>query len=231
MKVSVRNSLETSIQRRQKAFTLIEVLIAIFVFVLVLSSVYGTWKLVTQGSKSALKAASDGQRTKMTTAVLDEALSSAVFFTQNAKHYALIADTSGPYGAITFVSSLSDSFPGSGAFGGERVRRVTFSVDPGHRDLLLEQSSMLADLTQSEPQRMVLAHDVETFQLEFWDNRLGDYITEWTQTNQLPLLVRVSLGFGSARGLDTKPREMVTRTIRLASVGVPREAQGGQGIR
>ena len=213
------------------AFTLIEILIAIFIFAIVMASVYGTWNLVMRGSRSALRAVADARRTKMTSAVLTEALSSAVFFSQNAKHYSMIADTSGPYGAITFVSVLSDSFPGSGAFGGERVRRVTFSVDPGRKDLLLEQSSMLADLNQTEPQRMVLAHDVETFQLEFWDNRLGDYITEWTLTNQLPILVRVTLGFGKGDGFKGQPVEMVSRTIRLASVGVPMEAQGGQGIR
>jgi hypothetical protein len=143
----------------------------------------------------------------------------------------MIADTSGPYAAITFVSVLSDSFPGSGAFGGERVRRVTFSVDSGHRDLLLEQSSMLADLNQTEPRRMVLAHDVETFQLEFWDTRINDYITEWTLTNQLPVLVRVTLAFGRGDHSRNEPREIVSRTVRLASVGVPLEAQGGQLIR
>ncbi len=217
--------------RVDKAFTLIEILVAIFVFMMVLASVYATWKLVTQGSRAALKTAADAQRTRMAIQVIDEALSSAMYSASNPQHYTVLADTSGPYGMLSFVSMLSDSFPGSGAFGGERLRRVSFYVDEGRHDLMIEQNSMLADMTQTEGQKMVLAHEVTAFQLEFWDPQQNDYVPEWLLTNQLPVIVRVTMGFGRGQGFRVQPREVVSRTIRLASVGVPLGAQGGLGIR
>ena len=43
---------------------------------------------------------------------------------------------------------------------------------------------------------LVLEKDVKAFEMEFWDVRSGDWLDEWTQTNQLPPLVKITLKFG-----------------------------------
>ena len=64
-------------------------------------------------------------------------------FQGNAALYSFIADTSGPFAALSLASSLSGSFPGNGYFRGERLRRTTFIVDQDNQ-LVLRQNSLLA---------------------------------------------------------------------------------------
>ena len=74
---------------------------------------------------------------------------------------------------------------------------------------------------------IVLARDVSGFQVEFMDQRRGEFKPEWTQTNSLPALVRVSVGFGRKGRYSSDPAEVVTRIVRIPSAGVAGEAQAG----
>ena len=92
--------------------------------------------------------------------------------------------------------------------------------------MVVDQTSLLANLEMGgEPSATVLARDVSLFQLEFWDAQQRDFATEWMSTNQLPVIVRVTLGFGKGLRPD-EPAQRVTRIVRLPTVAVPREAQG-----
>lgn len=144
----------------------------------------------------------------------------------NPRLYFFQADTAGQFAAVSFAADLSDSFPNSGMFGGERIRRVSFYVPPGGHDLVLEQNSLLADFERGgEPASIILAREVQLFQLEFWDGQQRDFVEEWLSTNQLPVIVRVTLGFGVSKG-SREPAQIVSRVVRLPTVAVPREAQG-----
>ncbi len=55
--------------------------------------------------------------------------------------------------------------------------------------------------------------------MEFWDNRLNDWVDEWRQTNQLPRLVMFTLKQADnerARGAQ----EEVTRIVSIPAVAV-----------
>lgn len=215
-------------RRTRSAFTLLEVLVALSIFALVLSLLYGSWRILISSNAAALKLAATAQRSRMTAQTIEEALNSAVFFNANARHYAFLAGGEGAYSAVSFVAHLSDAFPASGYFDGERVRRVTFTVEPGKQggsDLVLRQNSLLSppDL-DVEGHPIVLARDVSLFELLYWDVRRGEFIAEWTQTNSLPALVQVSVGFGQ-RGRSKEPSETITRIVRIPSAGVAGEAQ------
>ena len=148
---------------------------------------------------------------------LDQALTGAQLFQGNAALYSFIADTSGSFAALSIATSLSGSFPGNGYFRGERLRRVTFIVDQDNQ-LVLRQNSLLApDDRDFESYPIVLAKEVSVFQLEFWDGRRGEYIPEWLSTNQLPQVVRVTLGFGSQGRYSKRPAELVSRVVRIPS--------------
>lgn len=220
----MKRLLET--KRRAAAFTVLEVMVAVFLFALVLTMLYSTWRLIFQSTNAAIRSTTDTQRARMAMRTVEDALVSATMFTGNPRLYFFQADTAGQFAAVSFAADLSDSFPNSGYFGGERVRRVSFYVPSSGNDLVLEQTSLLANLeVGGEPSSIVLARDVSLFQMEFWDGQQRDFVTEWLSTNQLPVVVRVTLGFGHTRN-SSQPAQVVTRVVRLPTVAVPREAQG-----
>jgi prepilin-type N-terminal cleavage/methylation domain-containing protein len=226
---------------RRRAFTLLEVLVALVIFALVLASLYATWRLVLQSNAAALRIAANAQRTRMCIQTIEEALGSAVFYGASASRYAFQADTSGDFAQLSFVANLSEAFPGSGRFDGARVRRIAFLVQPGENggaELVMQQKSILLEPggelvsrrdalsfdTAAHTFPVLLARDLSLFQLEFWDPQRNEYVPEWLRTNQLPACVRVSLGFGRA-GRRNEPAQLVTRMVRLPSLGVAADAQ------
>ena len=216
--------------RGRRAFTVLEVMVAVLLFAIILTSLYSTWRLIIQSTRSAIRSTTDAQRARMAMRTIEDALASATLFAGNPRLYFFQAETSGSFAALSFAADLSDSFPGSGNFGGEKVRRVSFYVPSGGSDLVLEQTSLLANLeVGGTPNTTLLAKDVSLFQMEFWDAQQREFASEWLSTNQLPVIVRVTLGFGRGR-LPSEPDQMVTRVVRLPTVAVPREAQGVIGV-
>jgi prepilin-type N-terminal cleavage/methylation domain-containing protein len=214
-----------------RAFTLLEVLVALTIFSLVLSLLYGSWRILIQSNAAGLRIAANAHRTRMTIQTIEEALNSAVFFNANARHYAFIAEGDSTYSALSFVSHLAPSFPGSGRFDGEKVRRVSFTVEPdenGSNALMLYQNSLLDQVGETaEAYPILLARDVSLFEVMFLDTRRGEFMAEWRQTNSLPPLVRVTVGFGQKSRFSKEPNDVVTRIIRIPSAGVAGEAQSG----
>lgn len=215
-----------------RAFTLLELLVAMFVFAMVLTSLYMTWRVLMRSNVAALELAAEAQRKRLAVQTIEEALNAAVLFAASPTNYAFIADTTGAAAALSFVAHLGTGFPGSGRFDGESVRRLWFQVEPGPGGdgwLVMRQASMLAaldDPTQAFP--VPLSRNVSEFRLEFWDERQGEFAEEWTLTNRLPALVRMTLGFADPRA-TRREVEHVTRVVRIPSVGVAADAQLGAG--
>jgi len=177
------------------------------------------------------------QRTRIAARTLEDALVSTVMFTSNPGLYAFLADTSGDFAAMSFVSRLPPSFPGSGYFGDQVVRRVEFTVEAsasGEPQLVLRQMPLLqTNVFGVEEHAIVLAHDIRAFMIEFCYQRRNTYewVQEWNQTNQLPKLVRFALAFGQSRDATGKPKSVTVRTVSLPCSAVPPNAQQAQGPR
>lgn len=211
---------ETNRYSASRGFTLVEILIAIGILGLVCASICSTWTAILRATKVGQDTAATLQRERMVAHVLEDALSSAQFFTANLQYYALMAE-SGEEGSLSFVARLPKSFPRSGRFGDLDVRRLTFKVVRGvdSRELVLQQQPLVMDLNVDELNHpIVLAKNVKEFSVQFWDAREG-WIDDWTQTNQLPPLVKVSLK------LLEKPNstraEEITRIVSLPTMAVP----------
>ena len=223
---------------RQKAFTLIEILVAMAIFALVLAAIYATWIAILRSTKIGLSAAADVQRSRVAMQTIENALSCAEFFQANASHYAFVAEN-GDEATLSFVARLPNSFPRSGKFGGLDLRRVTFSLEPGpdsDKQLVLRQNPLLMDIDIDEQQHpVVLAKNIEKFTLGFWDEKREEWDDEWTQTNQFPPLIKISLDFGGASS-GSQEQKAVTRIINIPSTMVqaswqmPRLAGGPPGM-
>jgi type II secretion system protein J len=222
----------SGVNERAHAFTIIEILTALAIFGMVVAAIFASWQAVMRGSASGNRAAVTAQRSRVALRTLEEALGSTRSFLADVQYYTFEADNgSEPY--LSFVSRLSPEFPRGGRFGQFNVRRVTFAVeqgpDGGNR-LVLRQTPVLMDMDEDEQNYpVVLANDVKKFEMEFWDKQKGDWLDEWTQTNQLPQMVRFTMQLGG-------DQNEVTRIVALPSVAVqagwqvPGSTAGGPGF-
>jgi type II secretion system protein J len=216
--------------QRCSGFTLIEVMTAMFLLVFVVAAVYSSWMAIMRGAKTGLNAAAEVQRSRIAVRTLEEALTSARSFGASPEYYTFEAEN-GSAPTLSFVSRLSKSFPRSGRFGDFDVRRVTFSVESGQdssSELVLRQVPLLMDMDEDEKEHpIVLAKHVKKFEMGFWDARNSEWLDEWTQTNSLPPMVKVTLEFGDDAG--SAMHQEVTRVIAIPALIVPPAWQGRQG--
>ncbi len=202
-------------------FTILEVMLAISIFAFVMVAIYACWSQIMRGTRIGLSAAAEVQRTRVAIRSLEEALGGAVMYSDNPRYYGFYADTSGDFAYLSFVARLPESFPGSGLFPGQTMRRVTFRVDE-KRNLLLSQSTLL-DVSEA-PYTITLAPKTAVFALEFYNPRMNEWIPEWIATNALPNLVRVAMDFG-----DKKKESVTIRSIPLTAFAITRSMAGMQG--
>ena len=206
------------------AFTLIELMIAIALFSAIMVAVYSNWKSIVSGTRVAEQAASDAQRAHIAIHTIEQALLTAQLYDENNKYYSFIVDTSDEkYTAIQFTARLPATFLASTYFGDEVVRQVTFCVEKDKDDynknnLVMTQVPILDVNEQRDPYKIVLARDVTLFQLEFWKQVPGkdtDFTKDFLSTNDLPKLVRVSLGVGHLPHNNSLPDQFVMRLVNI----------------
>ena len=137
------------------AFTIIEMMLAIGIFMMILISIYSVWSGIVKASQAAKKAAEMAQRGRVAMAAVESALLTAQMFNANMPpqnqnkiaYYSFNADmNNGDYGTLSFVAHLPATFPGVGRFGDNVVRRVTFTCEPakdGTVNLVMRQGPML----------------------------------------------------------------------------------------
>jgi hypothetical protein len=154
-------------------------------------------------------------------------------YAANQPYYSFEADTSSDFASLSFVARLPMSFPHSGYFGDQVLRRITFLVEGN--SLVMYQFPLLAEENSDQkPLSIVLATNVSLFRLEFFGARTNDWADKWTYTNQLPKLVRYTLGQARSGRYGREPEDIITRVIAFNAIIVPRDVQmaagGGQPL-
>jgi type II secretion system protein J len=213
-----------------RGFTLVEILIAIGIFSIVVAAIYACWSAVLRSSKVGLDAAARVQRTRMAMQSVEEALTYAKMHAANADLYWFEGE-SGSDARLSFVSKLPRSFPRGGKFGDLTLRRVEFSLQPGQddaRQLVVRQAPLLMEFDQDEENYpLVLAKNVDRMIIQFWDLNEEDWVDEWTETNQIPPMVRVSLITQYGTGYNAKQEES-TVLVSPAAHAVQAVSQAGR---
>jgi len=221
------------VTRPQRAFTLVEVLLATAILAMVITAIYSSWVAILRSSKVGLNAAAEAQRTRVALRAIGEALSSAQLFLANIHYYWFYADTSRDFAELSFVARLPASFPGSGMFGEQTLRRVSFSVEAGangKNQLLLRQTPLLeAPEADAKPYTIVLAPYVNLFALEFLDTNRFEWVPEWPYTNRMPKMARVAVSFGDKPSGRGNPEDVAIQTVLLSSMGIPPQVQFPSG--
>ncbi|HWD18907.1 MAG TPA: prepilin-type N-terminal cleavage/methylation domain-containing protein [Verrucomicrobiae bacterium] len=209
-------------RRQSAAFTLLELMVAIGVFALIMIGVIACWKCIIRGTEVAELSAAACQRARIGMKTIETALSVAEMSRANLRYYAFLNDTSGKFASLSFAGRMPNTFPGAGYYGDEVMRRVTFDVEAGAdgvKNLMLTQTPLLAAGFEKEsPYQIVLARDVSLFTLEFWSIKDGDWEESYDLTNQLPALIRVTLGVGRAGENPDTPFALITREVAPPAV-------------
>lgn len=231
--------MKTAVHFSRRAFTLIEVMVALGIFTLVMGTIYSSWVGIMKASKAGAEAAAAAQRERMAMRVIQDALGSAQLFAANVGYYGFTNDSlMGGGSSFSFVARLPKYFPRGGKFGDLDVRRVAFSVEPGtssKKQLVMRQNPIVMEMDEDERKYpVVLARDVRKFEVEFWDATKKDWTDEWLQTNQLPKLVRVTLQLNTPAARSASGADVVARIVSLPTAGVPPKWQvpstaGGSG--
>lgn len=214
----------------RRAFTLIEIMMALAIFGLLLAAIYASWTLIIRSAQIGLQASARIQRERIALRTIEESLGCVRSFEADRQHYGFVAEN-GDGGFLSFVARLPESFPRDGRFPDFDVRRVTFSIESGpdsQSQLVLRQNPILMEMDQTERDKpLVLAKGVSKMAFEFWDDRKKSWVDEWTATNQLPKMLKLTLDFNrpSPGGYASSQREEVSRIIQLPSIMVPTSVQ------
>lgn len=220
-----------------RAFTLIEIMVAIAVFAMVLGSIYSAWMLLVRSTKISKDVAAQAQRQRIALRTIEDSLMAVQSFQASPQYYSFIVENeSSPL--LSFTARVPDMFPRNGKFispntGREfNLRRLTFSLQPasdGTKTLILRQNPVLTDLDEDEQQfPLELARNVRKFSIECWDTNQLEWVDEWVDTNSIPTLLRVKLAMGgnTASGAEA-PEFNVIRLYSLPSQMMPAAAQNG----
>jgi len=220
--------------KRSTGFTLIEVLIAVGLLGMLITSMFAIWTSILKATRAAQEATAAMQRGRIAIEAVEDALLSTQMYAANIRHYPFVVDHWNESSTLSLTCRLPDSFPGSGLFGGQVMRRVSFSVEPdvdGSRKLVMSQIPTLFITNDFiQPYSIDLAKNVQFFVLEFWDQRAGEWTEDLLTTNVIPRVVRVTLGLGTP-GANGLPKEIVARTVAIPSIAVTRELQVPAGKR
>ena len=214
---------------RSGAFTLLELMVAITIFVLVVATIYATWILIIRSSQVAQEAAAQAQRERIAVRTVENSLMCIQSFQASMKYYSFDVEN-GAEPIFGFTSRLPDVFPRNGKFGDFNVRRLVYSVEPGQgqdKNLVLRQTPILMDMDEDEKNvPLVLARNVKDFEIECWDTNAMDWEKEWDYTNIIPPLVRLTFALGShtPSGMDG-PVITVSRIIALPCSTAPQILQ------
>ena len=88
------------------AFTLLEIMVAIALFALIVIAIYSSWNSILKGSRVAMDAAAEAQRTRISMRTLQDSLLCACMFNANATNYAFM----GTIGVGCFLAQFCGAF-------------------------------------------------------------------------------------------------------------------------
>ena len=224
----------------RRAFTLIEIMVALAIFTMLVAAVYSTWVVILKSSQVGQEAAARIQRQRIAVRTIEDSLTCIQSFQGSFQYYSFILQN-GDQPELSFVARLPDIFPRNGRFD-SNLRRLTFAIEPdadSGNDLVLRQNEILKDMDSDEQATpLVIARNVKNFLVECWDTNALDWTQEWDDTNAVPPMVRVTLTFAeNGDSTGNGPTVSIAREITMPSSTVltvqqvPRVGGGGGGGR
>ena len=215
----MNRSMKPPAQTRPRAFTLVEIMVAITLFMFMMGSIMACWKVIVSGTRTGETAAAMAQRARTSMRAIEDSLNNMDISKFNNRYYYFTNYNQDQYACLDFAARLPASFLGSDYFGDNVVRHVIFQVKPDAVDrdrlnLVMTQYPVLdIPSEQYPPKSIILARDVSAFVLEFWSPKENDWLSEFTRTDQVPPMIRITLGTGHLAHDAKIPFEVISRVV------------------
>ena len=92
-----------------RAFTLIEIMMAIAIFSIVVAAIYSTWILILRASKTGLEAAAQVQRERIAVQTIEDSLTCVQSFQASMQYYYFVVQN-GDQPLLSFTARVPDNF-------------------------------------------------------------------------------------------------------------------------
>src|ERR1017187_2038768 len=206
---------------RRRAFTLVEIMVAITMFMMMMISVMACWKVIVSGTRTGETAAAMAQRARTSMRAIEDSLNNMYIPVYNNRYYYFTNYNKDQYACLDFAARLPSTFLGSDYFGDNVVRHVIFQVqpDPAERDklnLVMTQYPVLAiPSDQYPPKSIILARDVSLFTLSFWSPKDNEWHDDFLPKQpEVPPMILITLGTGHSARDAKVPFEVIQRVVR-----------------
>jgi general secretion pathway protein J len=200
---------------RNNAFTLLEVMLAITILALVMTSVYATWNAGLSGWRRTTNVGDALQRQRIVMDTLSGLCSSIYYTNSDIDVYVIIGERSHGADSVSFITSSDVLLPPS-EFTIAGMRRVTLSLErdrDGHLFLAIANEIALKSDNSPEPVKNVLSADVSGFTIRYRDPRDDGWKEEWKEKTLIPSALEFTIAFGETGGRT--PPIVMTRTVEL----------------
>jgi len=135
-----------------RGFTLVEIMIAFAIFGVLVMAVYSTWTVILRSKQVANESAARIQRQRIAIRTLEDSLTCIQSYQASPAYYSFVVQN-GDQPMLSFVARVPAFFPRNGRFGDFKLRRLTYTLEPGpgaEKDLVLRQNPILTDMDSDE---------------------------------------------------------------------------------
>ena len=211
----------------KRAFTLLEIMLAVTILAVVATAVYATWSAGLAGWKRSASVTENLQRERVVMEALGELTQSIVYYSSKNSLYDIEGTHNAQTGdSITFVTGSDLLLPVSEQIAAG-MRRVTIALKRdarGHPFLGIANAPALEPDDAPEGTTHVLSASVCGFGVRYRDPRNGTWADKWDESNLLPGAIEYTVAFGANDGRT--PPVIVTRAIDLPAAQYVMQALG-----
>jgi type II secretion system protein J len=190
----------TRARRPSRGFTLLELILAMTMVVVLSASLYATLNIAIRAKRAAERAVRPVRIASIVSDILTKdfeavVMPSAASNDTTGTAIYLAGPFVGTNQAVTFCCLESDGLPGDVPLS-EGIREITLGVNTDGKESTLIRAvrrNLLAP-TLEEPQEEVIARNVESFELSYFDGT--DWYTDWDSTQlegAIPTIVKIDM--------------------------------------
>jgi len=214
--------------REVRAFTLLEVMLAVMIMGMVMSGIYAIWSAALSGWKRSSSISESFQRQRVVMDALEELTSSIAYFGSQNGLYDIQGTRSDADGdSISFVTSSDVLLPPteSSVTGMRRVTIAVYRDRAGNPFLgIINEPALRPTDSTYKSETHVLSYNVCGLQIRYRDPRDAGFKDKWEDPDVIPSGIEFTVAFCSTD--RQSPPVIVTRTVDIPTAQFAMQSKG-----